>query len=35
MPKELFSLLFSIEYYQRAWGRHETSGDSVDLMGGL
>ncbi len=35
MPKELFALLFSIEYYQRAWSRHETSGDGSDLMGGL
>ena len=35
MPKELFALLFSIEYYQRAWSRRETSGDGSDLMGGL
>jgi len=35
MPDALFSLLFSTEYYQRAWSRHETSGDRVDLMGGL
>jgi LmbE family N-acetylglucosaminyl deacetylase len=35
MPDNLFALLFSIEYYQRAWSRHTTSDDSVDLMGGL
>jgi LmbE family N-acetylglucosaminyl deacetylase len=35
MPDALFALLFSTEYYQRAWSRHETSGDGVDLMGGL
>jgi LmbE family N-acetylglucosaminyl deacetylase len=35
MNAELFALLFSTEYYQRAWSRHETSGDGVDLMGGL
>jgi LmbE family N-acetylglucosaminyl deacetylase len=35
MNDDLFSLLFSTEYYQRAWSRHETSGDRADLMGGL
>jgi LmbE family N-acetylglucosaminyl deacetylase len=35
MPDKLFALLFSIEYYQRAWSRHETSDDRVDLVGGL
>ncbi|MFY9782625.1 MAG: PIG-L family deacetylase [Acidimicrobiales bacterium] len=35
MNDELFSLLFSTEYYQRAWSRHETSGDGTDLTGGL
>lgn len=35
MPGALFALLFSSEYYQRAWSRHETSDDRIDLMGGL
>ncbi|MGA7835894.1 MAG: PIG-L family deacetylase [Acidimicrobiales bacterium] len=35
MNSELFSLLFSTEYYQRAWSRHETKRDRADLMGGL
>ena len=35
MPDGLFSLLFSTEYYQRAWSRHETNGDRNDLMGDL
>jgi LmbE family N-acetylglucosaminyl deacetylase len=35
MNDELFSLLFSIEYYQRAWSRDDTAGDKTDLMGGL
>jgi LmbE family N-acetylglucosaminyl deacetylase len=35
MNAELFSLLFSTEYYQRAWSRHHTSDDRTDLMGGL
>jgi LmbE family N-acetylglucosaminyl deacetylase len=35
MPDALFSLLFGIEYYQRAWSRHETSGDADELVGGL
>jgi len=35
MDAELFSLLFSTEYYQRAWSRHQTSDDRTDLMGGL
>jgi LmbE family N-acetylglucosaminyl deacetylase len=35
MNDDLFSLLFSTEYYQRAWSRHDTSGDRTDLMGGL
>ncbi len=35
MHDALFSLLFSTEYYQRAWSRHETSWRPVDLMGGL
>jgi LmbE family N-acetylglucosaminyl deacetylase len=35
MNAELFSLLFSTEYYQRAWSRHDTSDDKTDLMGGL
>ena len=35
MPDALFALLFGTEYYQRAWSRHETSGDRDDLIGGL
>jgi LmbE family N-acetylglucosaminyl deacetylase len=35
MNQELFSLLFSTEFYQRAWRRHDTHGDETDLMGGL
>ena len=35
MNDDLFSLLFSTEYYQRAWSRHDTTGDESDLMGGL
>jgi LmbE family N-acetylglucosaminyl deacetylase len=35
MNAALFSLLFSIEYYQRAWNRHDTVDDKTDLMGGL
>jgi LmbE family N-acetylglucosaminyl deacetylase len=35
MDEELFTLLFGIEYYQRAWSRDVTSGDQTDLFGGL
>jgi LmbE family N-acetylglucosaminyl deacetylase len=35
MDEELFTLLFGIEYYQRAWSRDVTSGDETDLFGGL
>jgi LmbE family N-acetylglucosaminyl deacetylase len=35
MNDELFSLLFSTEYYQRAWNRRDTADDKTDLMGGL
>jgi LmbE family N-acetylglucosaminyl deacetylase len=35
MNDQLFLLLFSIEYYQRAWTRYDTAGDKTDLMGGL
>jgi LmbE family N-acetylglucosaminyl deacetylase len=35
MNDKLFSLLFSIEYYQRAWSRRDTADDNTDLMGGL
>jgi hypothetical protein len=35
MNDDLFSLLFSTEYYQRAWSRHDASGDATDLFGGL
>jgi LmbE family N-acetylglucosaminyl deacetylase len=35
MNEELFTLLFGIEYYQRAWSRDVTSGDDTDLFGGL
>jgi LmbE family N-acetylglucosaminyl deacetylase len=35
MDEDLFSLLFSTEYYQRAWSRHDTHADQTDLMGGL
>ncbi len=35
MNDDLFSLLFSTEYYQRAWSRHHTRDDRTDLMGGL
>ena len=35
MKQELFTLLFGIEYYQRAWSRHDVSGDATDLFGGM
>jgi LmbE family N-acetylglucosaminyl deacetylase len=35
MNEDLFSLLFSTEYYQRAWNRRDTADDKTDLMGGL
>ena len=35
MSDDLFSLLFSTEYYQRAWSRHDSGGDATDLFGGL
>jgi LmbE family N-acetylglucosaminyl deacetylase len=35
MDEDLFTLLFGIEYYQRAWSRDVTSGDETDLFGGL
>ena len=35
MSEELFTLLFGIEYYQRAWSRDVTSGDETDLFGGM
>ena len=35
MDEELFTLLFGIEYYERAWSRDVTSGDETDLFGGL
>jgi LmbE family N-acetylglucosaminyl deacetylase len=35
MNDGLFALLFSTEYYQRAWSRHDSSGDATDLFGGL
>ena len=35
MDEGLFTLLFGIEYYQRAWSRDVTSGDETDLFGGL
>jgi LmbE family N-acetylglucosaminyl deacetylase len=35
MDEELFTLLFGIEYYQRAWSRDVTTGDETDLFGGL
>lgn len=35
MSDELFTMLFGIEYYQRAWSRDVTSGDDTDLFGGL
>ena len=35
MDEELFTLLFGVEYYQRAWSRDVTSGDETDLFGGL
>lgn len=35
MDEELFTLLFGIEYYLRAWSRDVTSGDETDLFGGL
>ncbi len=35
MNDGLFALLFSTEYYQRAWSRHDSSGDASDLFGGL
>ncbi len=35
MDPVLFRALFGTEYYQRAWTRHESSGDERDLFGGL
>ena len=35
MDKDLFTLLFGTEYYQRAWARTDTHGDETDLFGGL
>lgn len=35
MDEELFTLLFGVEYYQRAWSRDVASGDETDLFGGL
>jgi LmbE family N-acetylglucosaminyl deacetylase len=35
MSPELFTLLFGIEYYQRAWSRRDTIDDQTDLFGGL
>jgi LmbE family N-acetylglucosaminyl deacetylase len=35
MHEDLFELLFGTEYYQRAWSRHDASGDDTDLFGGL
>jgi hypothetical protein len=35
MKQELFTLLFGIEYYQRAWSHYEAGGDTTDLFGGM
>ena len=35
MDEELFTLLFGVEYYQRAWSRTPAGGDEHDLFGGL
>ena len=35
MSDELFTMLFGIEYYQRAWSRDLTTNDKTDLFGGL
>jgi LmbE family N-acetylglucosaminyl deacetylase len=35
MSDELFTMLFGVEYYQRAWSRDVTTGDKTDLFGGL
>ncbi|MBW4077922.1 MAG: GlcNAc-PI de-N-acetylase [Acidobacteria bacterium] len=35
MDQKLFTLLFGIEYYQRAWSRHNAKQDDTDLFGGL
>ncbi|HVB70676.1 MAG TPA: PIG-L family deacetylase [Acidimicrobiales bacterium] len=35
MDEELFSMLFGVEYYQRAWSRNSVTGDEHDLFGGL
>jgi LmbE family N-acetylglucosaminyl deacetylase len=35
MDEDLFSLLFGVEYYQRAWSRSPARGDQHDLLGGL
>jgi LmbE family N-acetylglucosaminyl deacetylase len=35
MNDDLFALLFSTEYYRRAWSRRDTADDKTDLMGGL
>jgi LmbE family N-acetylglucosaminyl deacetylase len=35
MSDELFTMLFGVEYYQRAWSRDVTADDKTDLFGGL
>jgi LmbE family N-acetylglucosaminyl deacetylase len=35
MDEDLFTLLFGVEYYQRAWSRTPATGDEDDLFGGL
>ncbi len=35
LDEDLFVALFGIEYYQRAWSRHDAKGDANDLFGGL
>ncbi|MGA2432413.1 MAG: PIG-L family deacetylase [Acidimicrobiales bacterium] len=35
MSRELFTLLFGTEYYQRAWSRSSVLGDRTDLFGGI
>jgi LmbE family N-acetylglucosaminyl deacetylase len=35
MSDELFTMLFGVEWYQRAWSRDVTTDDKTDLFGGL
>jgi LmbE family N-acetylglucosaminyl deacetylase len=35
MEPDLFALMFGTEWFQRAWSRHDATGDATDLFGGL